>query len=414
MDRLPNEILRSIFAYLRVNDLIQVRSICRAVCGAATGMLCQKMTIIVYSREKQQNLVNLLETPTVSPFVVEKLDYGASVRMLNELSALLPYLDRLREFQCTFYPNMPPHADDLNLIPLARLVSLPSLRDVILQMYDHHFQTLISTMQPNMVTRLDFQGLSGDFATSVSLSLIAKSMPALRGLFLGWIRLGELDGSAGLPRLSCLCLVDCEGCTSTGLEQFFRVCPLVKRLTLFCGNGNRSFDDSDHANTWVAPLKSVLQDRLARDGRFVWWSLPLENLEYACMDIQHDWILQQPRVHIVLQDSSYALGAATRVYVRRGLEGFDDQFADELYKELSVTDTQSLFSFLIGLQAGRDDWPEEEWDPHGDGHIIEPIETAVECLRMCLITVTTCKSVKSCEFLPCMPDTYTFDLNFDE
>ncbi|KAI8072651.1 hypothetical protein BC940DRAFT_316133 [Gongronella butleri] len=408
MDRLPNEILHSIFAYLRMNDLFQVRSTCRSACGAATPIFCQKVTIVVRSREKQQNLISLLETPTVSPFSVEKFGYSASVPMLNDLSAVLPYLDRLREFRCTFYQDVPPHADDLNLISLTRLVSFPSLRYVILEMYDHHFQTLFSTMQPNMVTKLDIQSLNHDFATSVSLSSIVKSMPALRGLFLRQFRLSKMDGSPGLPSLECLHLLHCEGCTSTGLEHFFRVCPHVERLTLFCDNGNRLFDHPDRANMWVAPLKSVLQDRLASDGRFVWWSLPLENLEYACMDIQDE----HPRVHIVLQDSSFALGAATRVYVRHALEGSADDFADDLYMELSATDTQSLFFFLIGLQEGRDDWPEEKWGP--DGHEIQLIEIAVECLRMRLITITTCKSVKSCELLFSMPSAYTFDLGFDK
>ncbi|KAI8071814.1 hypothetical protein BC940DRAFT_365293 [Gongronella butleri] len=415
MDRLPNEILRSIFAYLRVSDLVQVRSTCRAVCGAATWMLCQKMTVVVQSGEKQQNLIDLLESGTVSPLFVENLEYFATERSLNELSTLLPYLSRLVEFECTFYPNVRSNAEDLDLLPLSRLFALPELRYLILEMYDHHVQRLLSKMQPSMVTRLNLQGLSYKYTTPISMSSIAKCMPALKGLFLCYFRLDGFDGNIGLPSLNCLHLADCTGVTSAGLEQFLQKCPSVQRLSLFCNHEYRPFGFPDRTNMWVAPLTSLLQDEWeddewADDGCVVWWSLPLENLEYACMDTQAEWNLEMPRVHIVLQDVSLAVGAPARVYVRRALGESDDW-----YKELSATDTETLFNFLIGLLAGRDDWTDGEWDPDvEEDRILQPIEIAKGCLRRCLITVTTCGSVKSCKFYLDMPRNHTFDFHIDE
>ncbi|KAI8071813.1 hypothetical protein BC940DRAFT_365292 [Gongronella butleri] len=348
MDRLPNEILRSIFAYLRVNDLVQ---------------------------------------------------HNSRVDKDNELSALLPYLERLRKI--SFHSN----DDDLDLNSLTRLFSLPALRFMILEASGHLFPLVLATMDPSMVTMLELENQHQHRPEVISLSMIAKKMPALQGLWLNYFRLGEWDECTGLPHLNCLLLNHCEGCTSTGLEHFLRLCPLVKRLTLFCDNSYRPFDVPDTLNTWVMPLKRVLQHGMASDGRFIWWSLPLNNFEYACMDIQDDRTLLQPRVHIVLQDSSLALGAAARVYVRPALEDPDDQFIQ--YEELPSTDMQRLLVFLIGLRAGRGDWP-------GNGLITQPIETAMDCLRQRLITVTTCKSIMSCEFLPNMPSEYTYALAFDE
>ncbi|KAI8075276.1 hypothetical protein BC940DRAFT_363302 [Gongronella butleri] len=269
---------------------------------------------------------------------------------------------------------------------------------------------LLMYLPTSNMTHVELQG--GNESTALlSLALwprVLNRIPTLETLKFTLVDLSEQglalcetpEWHGSRDRVNHLSFMGCILDRPSTVTRVLRLCPSVQKLDiLHCMCRSWQMDVPIHDNPWVASLRALFRSRRTNKYTFFWWHLPASQLHmHVSEQCPH---LELPRLHIILQDTSHAIGQTTRIWLRE-VDGYDlvpsSQSSELPYHELSAQEVLYVRQYIDSHQAALKS-PRVLFDNDSQLDPMELYDLAVFCLRHHLITVYTCNSLTFCHFI---------------